>query len=46
MGLVSLLSFLEEQFSIRIDGDELVPENFETIETIASFVDGKLRAGG
>lgn len=45
MGLVSLLSYLEQEFSISIDGDELVPENFETIESIASFVHRKLRPG-
>jgi acyl carrier protein len=38
MGFVSLISFLESKFSIQIDEDDLVEENFESINAITSFV--------
>jgi acyl carrier protein len=42
MGIMLLLGFLEEKFSITIDGDELIPENFSTITTISSLVGKKV----
>jgi acyl carrier protein len=39
MGVMTLLAFLEEKFSIQIPGDELLPENFASISTITSLVD-------
>lgn len=37
-GIMSLLGYLEENFSIEISGDDLVPENFASIETISKFI--------
>lgn len=39
MGVMTLLAFLEDKFSIQIPGDELIPENFATISTITILVD-------
>ncbi len=44
MGIMKLLSFLEENFSIRLNENELTPENFETIEAVALMVADKLPA--
>jgi acyl carrier protein len=33
-----LISYLEKKFSIRITDDQIVPENFETIEAINKLV--------
>ncbi len=41
MGIIVLLGFLEEQFSVRIDGDELMPENFATLAAISTMVEKK-----
>jgi acyl carrier protein len=41
-GIMSLLSFLEEKFSIQISTEELLPENFETVATISALVDSKI----
>ncbi len=38
LGIMSLLGFLEENFSIQISGEDLVPDNFATISTISDFV--------
>lgn len=38
MGFVSLISFLEERFSIETDSEDLVEENFESIKAISNYV--------
>ena len=42
LGIMKLLQYLEDSFSIRIADDELRPENFETPGTIVSLVETKL----
>ena len=37
-GIMALMGFLEEKFSIQIAGDELLPENFESITKISALV--------
>jgi acyl carrier protein len=44
MGIISLLGFLEAEFSIQIESDELVPENLDTVESISELVGRKLGA--
>ncbi len=41
MGIIVLLEFLEKKFAVTIEGDELLPENFATLEAISSLVDKK-----
>jgi acyl carrier protein len=41
MGVLELVGFVEQEFAIRVSDDELVPENFESIERIAGFVSRK-----
>jgi acyl carrier protein len=36
--IVSLVSYLDEEFNISIDGTDIIPENFETIDSIYSLV--------
>jgi len=38
LGIMALMGFLEEKFSIRISGDDLVPENFESVMKISALV--------
>lgn len=37
--VVSLVSELEEKFSIQIDGEDIIPENFGSIATIMSLIE-------
>lgn len=37
--VVNLVSELEETFSISIDGEDIVPENFSNVEAIKSLVE-------
>jgi len=41
MGVLELVEFVEQEFAIRVSDDELVPENFKSIEQIAGFVSRK-----
>jgi acyl carrier protein len=41
MGFVLLIDFLEEKFNVEAADDELVEENFESINAITNFVLGK-----
>ena len=44
-GVLELVGFLEDAFDIRIQDDELVPENLDTIDNILRFVASKQQAG-
>ena len=41
-GVLELVSFLEESFGIRVEDDELVPENLDSIDAILHYLDSKL----
>jgi acyl carrier protein len=41
LGVLDLVSFMEETFAITVADEELLPENFQTIERLAKFVEGK-----
>lgn len=44
MGIFQVVAFLEDEFGIEVDDAELVPENFETIGSIAELIDSKREA--
>lgn len=41
-GLMSLLSYLEDRYDLAITNDQVVAKNFESIATLASFVEAQL----
>jgi len=41
MGILTMLTFLEERFGMSVDGDELTPDNFQSIQAIAALVERK-----
>ena len=41
--VIEIISFLEAEYSITFEDHELVADNFDSINRIASFVDSKLR---
>ena len=43
MGFISIIGFIEEDFSIETLDDELVESNFESIDAISGFVKRKLQ---
>jgi acyl carrier protein len=42
-GIMQLVAFLGEEFSIVIDDDELVPENLDSINKVTAFIEKKNR---
>jgi acyl carrier protein len=43
-GVLELVAFLEGTFGFRLEDDEVVPENLDSIRNAASLVERKLRA--
>lgn len=41
-GILELVSFLEERFEIKIEDEELVPENLDSLSNVAIYVEKKL----
>jgi len=41
LGMITLVSAIEDEFGIDVDDEDLVPDNFATIGQIAAFVDSK-----
>jgi acyl carrier protein len=44
MGILKLVEFLEERFGIQTEDDEMVPENFESLEALRAYVERKRSA--
>lgn len=42
MAVIALITRLEDHFGFAVDDDEISADNFETIGTLAAFVDAKL----
>jgi acyl carrier protein len=40
-GMLELIGFLEEKFGIRVEDDELVPDNMNSLEKIARYISRK-----
>lgn len=40
-GILELVNFLEQQFSLKISDEELVPENLDSIQNVVRFLGGR-----
>jgi acyl carrier protein len=43
-GVLELVAFIEEKYSITVEDEELIPENLDTIRNIAEFIKRKVEA--
>lgn len=41
-GILELVTFLEDTFSISVNDDELIPENLDSLNNIAVYLAGKM----
>lgn len=41
--MLDLLSFIEEKFGVTVDDDEMMPDNFDSIDAIVAFLVAKER---
>lgn len=40
-GMLELVSFIEENFNIKMDDDELVPDNLDSVNNVVTYIDKK-----
>jgi len=45
-GILELVAFIEEEFSICIEDDELIPENLDSINNVTAFLERKFTEQG
>lgn len=43
-GFIELITFLEEAFGVRVEDDEMVPENLDSLNNIENFLRKKKAA--
>jgi acyl carrier protein len=43
MGILKLVAFLEKSHGIKMMDEDIVPENFQSLNSIARFVEQKMR---
>ena len=44
MNVMEIVYFVEHQFEIKVEDEDIVPANFDTIERLASFITEKKEA--
>ena len=44
MGILELIDYLDEGFGIKVEGDELVPDNLDSINSLIKFISSKSSA--
>ena len=44
-GMLELISFIEQEFSISIDPMELIPDNLDSIKNVTQFIERKKGIG-
>lgn len=40
-GILEVIFFLEEEFGVKVDDEEMVPENLDSVNNIVKFVNKK-----
>lgn len=41
-GILEVISFLEENFSIKVKDEELIPENLDSIQNLVGYLERKM----
>jgi len=44
LGVLALVSFIEGQYGVTVSDDDMMPENFDSIDAIAVFVERRRSA--
>jgi acyl carrier protein len=44
MGILELIDYLDEGLGIKVEGDELVPDNLDSINSLLKFISAKAQA--
>ena len=43
MGILKLVSFMEKNFGVKINNEDIVPENFQTLSALEKFIEKKTK---
>ena len=43
-GILELVTFLEQQFEVEVEDEELIPENLDSINNVSEYLERKLAA--
>jgi acyl carrier protein len=43
-GFIELVSYIEQQFGVKVEDEEIVPENFDSVNNIAAYLQNKSSA--
>jgi acyl carrier protein len=41
-GILELVNYLEEEFSVTVDDEELIPENLDSISNVVGYLEKKM----
>ena len=44
MGILNLVSFVEGKYGLRVEDEELIPENWDSIRRIAMLIEAKVKS--
>ena len=43
IGIMKLIVFIEENFGIQVEDEEIIPENFQSLNSMVAFVGQKMQ---
>ena len=44
-GILEVITFIEENYDIKIEDDEILPENLDSIDNLTNFISRKVKEG-
>ena len=44
-GILEVITYIEENFDVKVEDEELIPENLDSIDNIAKFIERKVKEG-
>ena len=45
-GVIELIVFVQERFTIAVDDEEVMTDNFDSVKNVVAFIENKLRSRG
>lgn len=42
-GIIEVIYFLEEEFNVQVESDEMIPENLDSVKNLVAFVEKKTK---
>jgi len=44
-GVLELVTFVEDKFGVTVEDEELIPDNFDSLNKLSSFISNKMNNG-